>query len=107
MALNEAFLPSSTIRDNVVNIAKLMNYNNSITAAKACVKLTIQTTAINGVYPSSITLKKGPVATGGNYIMNILSDRTTNVDLTTGRVAVLDKIAYLDEGNIFNLFLHC
>ena len=101
MALNEAFLPSSTIRDNVVNIAKLMNYTpNSITAAKACVKLTIQTTAINGVYPSSITLKKGPVATGGNYIWNILSDRTTNVDLTTGQ-AVFDKML-IYEGNILN-----
>ena len=101
MAMNEAFLPSSTIRDNVVNIAKLMNYTpNSITAAKACVKLTIQTTAINGVYPSSITLKKGPVATGGNYIWNILSDRTTNVDLTTGQ-AVFDKML-IYEGNILN-----
>ena len=26
MSLNEAFLPSSTVRDNVVNIAKLLNY---------------------------------------------------------------------------------
>ena len=26
MAMNEAFLPSATVRDNIVNIAKLLNY---------------------------------------------------------------------------------
>ena len=48
MALNEAFLPSSTIRDNVVNVAKLLNYvPRSIISSKACVKLTIQTQQTN------------------------------------------------------------
>ena len=77
MALNEAFLPSSTVRDNVVNLAKLLNYvPRSIQAAKACLKLELQTTQVNGAYPSNITLKKGPVATGGNFVWNVLADTT-------------------------------
>ena len=44
MAMNEAFLPSSTVRDNVVNIAKLLNYvPRSINASQATVNLTVQT----------------------------------------------------------------
>ena len=72
MSMNEAFLPSATVRDNIVNIAKLLNYvQRSIVSAKGCLKLSVQTTAANGAYPSSITLAKGAVATGGNYIFNI------------------------------------
>ena len=46
MALNEVFLPSATVRDNVVNIAKLLNYvPRSISASKACLKLNLTTNA--------------------------------------------------------------
>ena len=101
MALNEAFLPSSTVRDNVVNIAKLLNYvPRSILASKGCLKLTLQTTQTNGAYPSSVTLKKGAVATGGNYIWNILTDRTVEVNTTTG-VAIFDNLL-VQEGTIVN-----
>ena len=42
MAMNEAFLPSATVRDNVVNIAKLLNYvPRSILAAKACLTFSV------------------------------------------------------------------
>ena len=85
MALNETFLTSATVRDNIVNIAKLLNYvPKSITSSKGCVKLTLQTTQINGEFPTSLTLSKGAVCTGGNYIWNILTDLTTSVDATTG-----------------------
>ena len=101
MGLNEAFLPSATIRDNIVNIAKLMNYTpTSIKASKACVKLELQTTQVNGAYPSSITLKKGAIGTGGSYLWNVLSDITGTVDLTTGK-AVLDK-TIIYEGNLID-----
>ena len=44
MALNEAFLPSATVRDNVVNIAKLLNYvPRSIIGSQACLKFELQT----------------------------------------------------------------
>jgi hypothetical protein len=101
MALNEAFIASSTMRDNVVNIAKLLNYvPRSINASKACIKLTVTTSAVNGVYPSTLTLKKGPVCSGGNYIWNILQDRTVNVNATTG-VAEFDNML-IYEGSLIN-----
>ena len=57
MAMNEAFLPSATVRDNVVNIAKLLNYvPRSITASQACLKFMLQTSLTNGAYPTSVTL---------------------------------------------------
>ncbi|WLW36916.1 baseplate wedge subunit [Synechococcus phage S-8S29] len=99
MAMNEAFLPSSTVRDNVVNIAKLLNYvPRSIVASQGCVKFDLQTTLVNGSYPSTATLRKGAVATGGNYIWNILSDRTVEVDTTTG-LASFDNVL-IREGSL-------
>ena len=101
MSMNEAFLTSSTVRDNVVNIAKLLNYTpKSIAASKACVNIKLQTTLSNGQYPSSVTLKKGAIATGGNYIWNILSDITVEVNTTTG-IAEFDKVI-IREGSIIN-----
>ena len=83
MAMNEAFLTSSTVRDNVVNIAKLLNYTpNSVTSSKGCLKVTIQTVQTNGSYPSSITLAKGPVATGGNFIWNVITVSYTHLEPT-------------------------
>ncbi len=101
MSMNEAFLPSATIRDNIVNIAKLLNYvPRSIVSAKACIKITVQTTAANGQFPTSLTLSKGAVASGGNYIFNILESVTTTVDTTTG-IAVFDNVM-IQEGSIVN-----
>ena len=99
MAMNEAFLPSSTVRDNVVNIAKLLNYvPRSINASQATVNLTVQTIQSSGSYPSTVTLKKGAVATGGNYIWNVLSDTTAEVNSTTG-IATFSNLV-LKEGSI-------
>lgn len=99
MALNEAFLPSSTIRDNVVSIAKLLNYvPRSIKASQACLYIQVQTSNDTGTYPSTVTLKKGAVATGGNYIWNILNDITVEVNATTG-IAIFDNVL-IREGSI-------
>jgi len=99
MSMNEAFLPSATLRDNIVSIAKLLNYvPRSITCSKACLKLEVQTSQTNGTYPSSLTLSKGPVASGGNFIWNILSDTTVEVNTTTG-VAEFDNLM-INEGSI-------
>lgn len=101
MSLNEVFLTSSTVRDNVVNIAKLLNYTpRSVTASKGCIKLVLQTLQSNGSYPSSVTLKKGAICTGGNFIWNILQDITVETDTTTGQ-ATFDNIT-IREGSIIN-----
>ena len=99
MAMNEAFLPSATVRDNVVNIAKLLNYTpRSISASKSCVNLIVTTEQVNGFYPSSVTLKKGSVASGGSYIWNILDDITVSVNQTTG-IAEFDNVT-IREGSL-------
>ena len=99
MALNETFLTSATVRDNIVNIAKLLNYvPRSIISSKACLYLELQTTQVNGEYPTSVTLKKGAVCTGGNYIWNILNDKTASVDQTTGKVFFDNLMVY--EGSL-------
>tara|TARA_A200000113_G_scaffold77591_1_gene68436 strand:- start:2945 stop:4978 length:2034 start_codon:yes stop_codon:yes gene_type:complete len=101
MSLNEAFLPSSTVRDNVVNIAKLMNYTpRSVISSRASVKIDVQTSQANGVYPSSVTLKKGSIATGGNFVWNILRDTTAEVSPTTGIGTFPEVCIY--EGQIVN-----
>ena len=99
MAMNEVFLPSATVRDNVVNIAKLLNYvPRSISASKSCLKLNLTTEQTNASYPTSITLRKGAVASGGAYLWNILSDITVNVNQTTGE-AIFDKVTVY-EGSL-------
>ena len=101
MSLNEVFLTSSTVRDNVVNIAKLLNYTpKSIAASMACVKIVLQTLPSNGSYPSSVTLKKGAICTGGNYIWNIMNDITVETNTTTGQ-ATFDNVT-IREGSIIN-----
>lgn len=57
MVVNELFLDSSTLRDNVVALAKQIGYApKSITAPKAIVDMQLMLT---GVAPSTVVLKKG------------------------------------------------
>ena len=57
MVVNEMFLDSATLRDNVVSLAKNLGYTpKSITAPKAVVDLGITFT---GSVPSSVTLRAG------------------------------------------------
>ena len=99
MALNECFLPSATIRDNVVNISKILNYTpKSIIASRGYINIECPTTMVNGSYPSTITLNKGPVATGGNFVWSTLNNVTVNVNQTTG--IGLFKCLDIREGNI-------
>ena len=101
MAMNEAFLPSATVRDNIVNIAKLLNYvPHSKVASSAVVNLTVNTILTNGNYPTSITVRRGPVASGGSKIWNILEDTTVEVNPTTG-VATFENVT-IKEGTLIN-----
>ena len=59
MVMNEAFLESATIRDNVVKIAKQLNYTpRSIKASKACLHFAVQTQYIGSstTFPSTVTV---------------------------------------------------
>ncbi|WLW37029.1 baseplate wedge protein [Synechococcus phage S-MS29] len=101
MSMNEAFLETATVRDNVVNQAKLLNYTpTSIKASYAYLHITVQTNLTNDVYPNSVTLQSGPVATGGNYVWNILEPITQTVNQTTGQATFRCVKVY--EGSIVN-----
>ena len=99
LSMNEAFLSSSTVRDNVVNIAKLLNYTpKSVTASRAYFHLTLQTEQTAGAWPNNATISKGAFATGANYTWNILDPLTAEVDQTNGKASWRCVPAY--EGSI-------
>jgi len=85
MVTNEVFIDSATLRENVVSLARNIGYiPRSKTAARATVSFTVDLTSVTPV-PSSLTLKKGPVASTtasfGNqsFIFSILEDITVPV----------------------------
>ena len=98
MVSNEVFIDSATLRENVVSLARNIGYlPKSRKAASATVSFFVDCSDIIPT-PSSITLKKGPVAstsgTFGNqsFVFSIVSDIT---------VPVLDGIASFDEISIY------
>ena len=57
MVVNELFLDSATLRDNVVSLAKQLGYSpKSITASTATVDLNLQ---FQGTSPAAVTFKAG------------------------------------------------
>jgi len=85
MVANEVFIDSATLRENVVSLARNIGYvPRSRKAATATVTFFVDTSAFSKV-PSSLTLKKGTVATssssfgGQSFIFSILSDITVPV----------------------------
>ena len=105
MALNEAFLETSTVRDNIVRIAKQLNYTpRSIKAPRACVKLIAQTAVgLNGTtFPEYATLRKGDVFVADNdfdsYTFALTQDIQVPVDSATGRATFDNVLVY--QGNL-------
>tara|TARA_B100001059_G_scaffold232753_1_gene271267 strand:- start:9154 stop:11064 length:1911 start_codon:yes stop_codon:yes gene_type:complete len=77
MAVNESFIDSATLRENVVSLARNIGYvPRSKKAATARITFSAQVSA------RSVTLKKGVVALGGaensNYIFSIPEDITAS-----------------------------
>ena len=108
MAINELFLESATIRDNVVRIAKQLNYTpRSIKAARACISLKIQAVRLgnNNLYPNTITLKKGDVFSSRNvadsFTFALMNDVTATVDQATGIADFSKLIIY--QGNLLTI----
>ena len=109
MSMNEAFLESATVRDNVVRIAKQINYTpRSIKAAKACVRITAQAAVLPGgqSYPDSITIKKGDVfiseINGETFTYALTRDTQATVDQTTGLATFSQLIIYQGNFVTFN-----
>ena len=98
MAVNESFIDSATLRENVVSLARNIGYlPRSRKAASSTVSFFVDTSNITPV-PSTITLKKGIVATSQgsfgrqSYTFCILEDIT---------VPVVDSIASFND-----IFIH-
>ena len=98
MVANEVFIDSSTLRENVVALARNIGYiPRSRKAATATISFFIDTSNITPV-PAAITLRKGPVAaTSGSFgnqsfIFSVLEDIT---------VPVVDNIASFNDIKIY------
>jgi len=106
MALNEVFLETATLRDNIVSIARMLNYlPRSAKAAWGCVSMAVQTDLlVTGNFPTHITLKKGQISTGNinntGYTFSILQDKIAEVDKVTG-IATLGPFKVY-EGNLLS-----
>ena len=103
MAVNELFLESATIRDNVVKVAKLLNYTPaSIKASRACLKIQMQTQLTsNNVYPQYVVLRAGDnfVSSVDNesYTFCTIKDEIATVEPITGIATFSNLIVY--QGN--------
>ena len=98
MVANEVFIDSASLRENIVSLARNIGYiPRSRKAALATVSFFVDTTDITPV-PSTLTLKKGVVATTsgsfGNqsFVFSILDDIT---------VPVVDNIASFNDIQIY------
>ena len=90
MVVNESFLDSATVRENVVSLARNIGYvPRSRSAAKANVSFTVNTTSTS----STATLSAGLVCVGtvenSNYVFSIPNDITTTIE---NGVATFDNI---------------
>ncbi len=94
MVTNEVFIDSATLRENVVSLARNIGYvPRSRKSATATISFFVDCSAVIPT-PSTLTLKKGPIAStegafgGSSFIFSILEDIT---------VPINDGIAYFDD----------
>jgi hypothetical protein len=94
MIANEVFIDSATLRENVVSLARNIGYlPRSKKSSRASITFFVDTSSISPV-PSTLVLKKGPVAAtsgqfaGQSYVFGIIEDKS---------IAVIDGIATFDN----------
>ena len=91
MIVNESFLDSATLRENVVSLARNIGYvPRSRSAAKARVNLTVQTTSTS----PTMTLEAGLVCVGSvnesQFVFSVPEDVTTTINSGTAKFNDLD-----------------
>ena len=84
MAVNESFIDSATLRENVVSLARNIGYvPRSKRASRSVISFSVNTSQFSSNI-LSVTLKAGVVALGsvqgGSYIFSIPEDKTVPVD---------------------------
>ena len=92
MLVNETFIDSATLRENVVALARNIGYvPKSKKAAVAEVTFSIDISELS-TDPVSLTLRKGSIGTNVSYIFSIPDDIT---------VPVVDNIAYFNRIRLY------
>ena len=103
MIVNESFLDSATLRENVVSLARNIGYvPRSRSAAKAEISFSVQTTSSS----TTMTLDAGLVCVGQaedtNYVFSIPEDVTTTIN---SGVATFDNIDILQGTYLSKQFI--
>ena len=99
LAVNEGFLETAVLRENVVKLARLLGYTpKSAKSATTTVDISVQTVF---PYPTSVTMAAGLVLnfTGldnNNFVFSLPTDSTVSVDSLTG-IATFKNVV-LSEG---------
>ena len=113
MVVNESFLDSATLRENVVSLARNIGYvPRSRSAAKASVSLSVQTDSDT----PTLTLEAGLVCVGAanqsNYIFSIPENITTTVNSGTASFSNIDiyqgtfvRNAFVVDGSLDQRFI--
>ena len=97
LAVNEGFLETAVLRENVVKLARMIGYTpKSARSARTTVDITVQTPF---PYPKSVTISAGLVLnfTGldnNNFVFSIPTDITQSVDSLTGIATFNDTVLY-------------
>ena len=97
LAVNEGFLETAVLRENVVKLARMIGYTpKSARSARTTVNISVQTVF---PYPKSVTMAAGLVLnfTGldnNNFVFSIPTDVTQSVDSLTGIAAFNDTVLY-------------
>lgn len=121
MVVNESFIDSATLRENVVSLARNIGYvPRSKRASRAKISFSVSTPrdANGNLISKTVTLKAGVVALGavenGNYIFSIPEDKTvvinndgfanfTDIDIFEG--TFLTKLFTVDDSQLNQKFL--
>jgi len=113
MVVNESFLDSATLRENVVSLARNIGYvPRSRSASKANVTLSVQTSTSS----PTVTLEKGLVCVGSvensNYIFSIPENITTTVESNAATFSGIDvyqgtllKNSFVVDGSLDQRFI--
>ena len=97
LAVNEGFLETAVMRENVVKLARMIGYTpKSARSARTTVDIAVQTPF---PYPKSVTISAGLVLnfTGldnNNFVFSIPTDITQSVDSLTGIASFNDTVLY-------------
>jgi len=97
LAVNEGFLETAVLRENVVKLARMIGYTpKSARSARTTVDISVQTAF---PYPKSVTMAAGLVLnfTGldnNNFVFSIPNDIAQSVDSLTGIAAFNDTVLY-------------